>query len=95
MRTRDIDEEKEVGEKQDQQNEEDLMNIQSERLAEVLKVMNPKYKAILLMKFQDGFSIKEIMQILDLSESAVKMRIKRAKADALNTYNGLYENAEV
>jgi len=68
------------------------MSFQSERLKRVLDKINPKSKMILLMKFQDEFSIKEIVQILGISESAVKMRIKRAKAEAIDTYRSLYDN---
>jgi RNA polymerase sigma-70 factor (ECF subfamily) len=32
------------------------------------------------MKYQDDMSIKDIQEALNLGESAVKMRIKRAKA---------------
>jgi RNA polymerase sigma-70 factor (ECF subfamily) len=37
---------------------------------------------MLLMKYQDDLSIKEISQIVSKSESAVKMQLKRAKAKA-------------
>lgn len=36
-------------------------------------------KALLLMKYQDDFSIKEISETLKISESAVKMRLLRSK----------------
>jgi len=36
-------------------------------------------KLILLMKYQDDMSIKQIQIALDMGESAVKMRLKRAK----------------
>ena len=90
MRTEDIEERVDISDKDDEKNERELMSMQAERLGHVLNKINPKEKAILLMKFQDGFSIKEIMDIMDLSESAVKMRIKRAKANALNTYQTLF-----
>ncbi|NNK80579.1 MAG: RNA polymerase sigma factor, partial [Flavobacteriales bacterium] len=94
MRTEDIDARVDISEKDDEKNEAELMSMKAERLARVLESINPKEKALLLMKFQDGFSIKEIMEILNLSESAVKMRIKRAKASALDSYYELFE-AEV
>ena len=90
MRTEDIEERVDISDKDDEKNERELMSMQAERLGHVLNKINPKEKAILLMKFQDGFSIKEIMDIMDLSESAVKMRIKRAKANALSTYQTLF-----
>lgn len=90
--TQDIETSYEVNDKQDQANEEELMGIRAERLANILSEIDPDHKAILLMKFQDGFSIKEIMAMTDLNESAVKMRIKRAKAHALNTYKIQYQD---
>lgn len=60
------------------------------RLKKVLNILPSGDKAILLMKYQDEFSIKEICEILDKSESAVKMKIKRAKEKFKRTYNELY-----
>lgn len=42
---------------------------------------------ILLLKYQDNLSIKEIESVLGIGESAVKMRIKRAKDKLIDTYN--------
>jgi len=67
-----------------------LLSLRAERLEEVLEVIPTADKAILLMKFQDGLSIQDIMPILECGESAVKMRIKRAKAKALDTYKKMF-----
>lgn len=93
FRTQDIDDSLEVNDKADEVNEAELMGMQSERLKKVLENIDPKSKMILLMKFQDGFSIKQIMEMTDLSESAIKMRVKRAKAQALAVYNDLFAEA--
>lgn len=68
----------------------ELMETNVLRLKEVLNVLPAGDKAILLMKYQDEFSIKEICEIIDKSESAVKMKIKRAKEKFKKTYNDLY-----
>lgn len=68
----------------------EIMETNVIRLKEVLNVMAAGDKAILLMKYQDEFSIKDICKILDKSESAVKMKIKRAKEKFLKTYKELY-----
>ena len=52
------------------------------KLKTVLDNIPPGDRAILLMKYQDEMSIKEIADILDKTESAIKMKIKRAKAKA-------------
>ena len=47
-------------------------------------------KAILLMKYQEEMSIKEIAAELDKSESAIKMKSKRAKHKAQKGYKEYY-----
>ena len=46
-------------------------------------------RSILLLKYQDGASIKELVNLFDIGESAVKMRLKRAKERLLEIYNTL------
>lgn len=62
--------------------DEELLQMEVQQLKEVLQSIPVGDKAILLMKYQDDLSIKEIATILEITESAVKMRIKRAKAKA-------------
>ena len=57
----------------------DFLEMQSDALAKALLKAAPEDKMILLMKYQDDISIKELMGILDISESAVKMRLARAR----------------
>ncbi|WP_435264290.1 RNA polymerase sigma factor [Tenacibaculum sp. nBUS_03] len=66
-----------------------LFELKSEKLAKVLEMIPPSEKIILLMKYQDDMSIKEISGVLELGESAVKMRLKRAKEKVVKTYNEL------
>ncbi len=61
------------------------------RLKVVLEEIPVKDKAILLMKYQDEMSIKEIGSITDKSESAVKMKIKRAKQKFQKVYKEIYK----
>ena len=56
-----------------------LLEMHVKRLKVILEKIPVTDKAILLMKYQDEMSIKEISEILDKSESAIKMKIKRAK----------------
>jgi RNA polymerase sigma-70 factor (ECF subfamily) len=44
------------------------------------------------MKYQDEMSIREIGEILDKSESAIKMKIKRAKHRFRQTYDDKYKD---
>lgn len=66
-----------------------LFELKSDKLAKALELMEPKDKMILLMKYQDDMSIKEIKEALDIGESAVKMRIKRAKQKVVSIYGEL------
>jgi RNA polymerase sigma-70 factor (ECF subfamily) len=66
-----------------------LFALKSEKLVQALALMDPKDKMILLMKYQDDMSIKEIKEALDIGESAVKMRIKRAKQKVVSIYGEL------
>ena len=66
-----------------------LFELKADKLAKALEKIAISEKMILLMKYQDDMSIKEISEALDLGESAVKMRLKRAKEKVVNTYNEL------
>ena len=57
----------------------ELLELKIEQLKTLLEQISPEDKALLLMKYQDGLSIQEIMRYTQLGESAVKMRLKRAK----------------
>ena len=62
-------------------------NMKVEKLKVALELISPEEKMILLLKYQDYLSIKEIESALGIGESAVKMRIKRAKDKLITVYN--------
>ncbi|MEZ5103332.1 MAG: RNA polymerase sigma factor [Draconibacterium sp.] len=64
----------------------DLSDIQYENLLKVFDLIHPEEKALLLMKYQDSLSLKEIATSLAISEDAVKMRLKRARARVVYLY---------
>ncbi|MFD0834897.1 RNA polymerase sigma factor [Mariniflexile aquimaris] len=66
-----------------------LFKLKEETLKKALEIIAPEDKMILLLKYQDDFSIKNIMEVLEIGESAVKMRLKRAKARIIVAYNNL------
>lgn len=67
-----------------------LFLLKEKTLKKALEVIAPEDKMILLLKYQDDFSIKHIMTVLEISQSAVKMRLKRAKGNNKKRYtNGL------
>ena len=75
--------------------DEELMAMEVERLREVLENIPVGDKAILLMKYQDDMQIREIAEALDKTESAIKMKLKRAKHKAQAVYQTLYPSLEV
>ena len=74
----------------DEPSDQEIIAIKVAQLKKLLDEINPEDKALLLMKYQDEFSIKnEIMEITQLSESAIKMRLKRAKEKIVAMSKGM------
>lgn len=88
-----VDEVTEIGDMQEEVSDSEILETNIVRLKAVLNEIPVDDKAILLMKYQDEMSIKEIGSVLDKSDSAVKMKIKRAKQKFVNQYNQLYQEA--
>ena len=65
----------------------DFSDMRVDKLKKALELVSSDQKMILLLKYQDNLSIKEIESVLGVGESAVKMRIKRAKAKLLTVYD--------
>lgn len=68
----------------------ELMEIEVKRLKIVLDKLPSGDKAILLMKYQDELQIKDIAAVLEKTESAIKMKIKRAKHKAQKIYKDIF-----
>lgn len=79
-------------EKEEEVSDEDLLTMEVDRLKIVLDKLPPGDRAILLMKYNDDLSILEIADILQKSESAIKMKILRAKEKARAVYRDLFPN---
>ena len=67
-----------------------LLEMEVSRLKKVLEEIPSGDRAVLLMKYQDELSIKEIAEILNKTESAIKMKIKRAKHKAQKVYRDIF-----
>ncbi|WP_418502411.1 RNA polymerase sigma factor [Flagellimonas sp.] len=67
--------------------DESLYEMKADRLKKALEIISVEDKSLLLLKYQDGASIKDLVTLMDLGESAVKMRLKRAKERLLEIYN--------
>lgn len=62
------------------------MEMDAKRLREVLGGLSHEERTIVLMKYQDDFSIKDIADTFGLTESAVKMRLKRTREKLRKKY---------
>ena len=51
--------------------DEQLLELKAQRLAEAMEEIPPEDKSLLLLKYQDGASIKELTELLEIGESAV------------------------
>lgn len=70
----------------DDYEDQDLMQMQGSQLNKSLEKIPSDEKALILMKYQDDFSIKEIADTLKITESAVKMRLLRSKEKLKKLY---------
>ncbi len=70
--------------------DEFLLAMEVKRLKTVLELLPSGDKMILLMKYQDEMSIRDISEVLKKTESAIKMKIKRAKHKAQEIYYKKY-----
>ncbi len=84
------DEMERVPDLEEEVHDEELLTMEANRLRTVLENIPVGDKAILLMKYQDELQIKEIAAILNKTESAIKMKIKRAKHKAQLVYKDLF-----
>lgn len=62
--------------------------INNEYFEEFIKISNLdfKYKSVIMLYYAEGYSIEEVADILQISVSAVKMRLKRAKEKLKTIY---------
>jgi len=81
-----------VGEQLEDVEDHELLEIEVSRLKKVMNIIPPGDRAVLLMKYQDDMSIRDISEVLEKSESAIKMKIKRAKHKAKSSYKELYKD---
>jgi RNA polymerase sigma factor (sigma-70 family) len=65
---------------------EEMNRINYDNLLQILELIHTEEKALLLMKYQDNLSLKEISTSLRISEDAAKMRLKRARSRVFYLY---------
>jgi len=67
-----------------------ILEMETNRLEKVMNKLPVGDKAILDMKYTEDLSIKEIGEILNKTESAIKMQIMRAKIKAQDLYEDMF-----
>ena len=70
--------------------EEIIEEIEYDKVMLILELIHPEEKALLLMKYKDELSMKQIGASLRISEDAAKMRLKRARARVVYLYTKNY-----
>ncbi len=70
--------------------DESIEDIAYDKLLDILELVHPEEKALLLMKYQEDLSVKQISAALGISDDAVKMRLKRARNRVLFLYTKKY-----
>lgn len=63
----------------------ELAEMEAQQVQRALEKLAPDEQTLLLLKYQDDVSIRDIAALQDLTESAVKMRLKRSR-DKLRKY---------
>ena len=74
-----------------QSSDEDFIQmLKLEKLNEALELIPFEDKQILMLKYHEFKSVKDLMDLHNAGESAIKMRLKRAKEKLLGVYNEVY-----
>jgi RNA polymerase sigma factor (sigma-70 family) len=77
-----------------EENHEEIAEISYQQLLVILELLHPEEKAMILMKYRDDLPMKQVAIALRVSESAAKMRLKRAKARVVYMYKEKFANPE-
>lgn len=90
--TDEFDDQLKVVESEDDLESKKIFEIELTQLKKLLEEIKPSDKMLLLMKYQDNMSIESIAEELGLSNSAVKMRLLRARARIRELREKVYGN---
>jgi len=56
-----------------------LKEMRLNQLEELFKQLKPEEKMVMIMRYKDGMSIRNIAEALDTKEGTIKMRLKRSR----------------
>jgi RNA polymerase sigma factor (sigma-70 family) len=69
---------------------EQLSDINYDDLMSIMELIHPEEKALLIMKYLDDLSLKQISHAMRITENATKMRLKRARTRVFYLYRKKY-----
>ena len=72
-------------------NNEALLETQLQEMENAFSLLSESHRLILMMRYKDRQSIKEISKALKVGESAIKMRLKRGRTHLANLINKKHE----
>lgn len=55
------------------------MEKEDRKVLDEIMALDPKYRSVIYLHYYEGYSCRELASLLGLSESAVRMRAKRAR----------------
>lgn len=55
------------------------MEKEDRKVLDEIMLLDPKYRSVIYLHYYEGYSYRELASLLGLSESAVRMRAKRAR----------------
>ncbi len=82
-----------VADVEDEISDKFILEVKLDQLKVILDEIPMADKTVLLMKYMDGMSIRDISEVVGKSESAIKMKIKRAKEKFVKTHDNHFKNA--
>jgi RNA polymerase sigma-70 factor (ECF subfamily) len=75
---------------QEEDNEDyEFLELKTTKLKKAFELVEPEDKALLLMKYRDNIQISDMLKTFNIKESALKMRLKRAKSKIYKIYKTL------
>jgi RNA polymerase sigma-70 factor (ECF subfamily) len=63
-----------------------ILEMKLEHVKQILNELKAEERSLVLMKYQDGMSVSELGEMFNLSQSAVKMKLKRTRDKVRNRY---------
>jgi RNA polymerase sigma factor (sigma-70 family) len=74
--------------------DKEIFELEINKIEQIFDQLHPDEKALLLMKYIDGASIKDLAEMYNKNESAIKMKIMRTKEKVRMYYVKMFSNEE-